>query len=188
MKRLFLTTSLALVALTACTSTPVTQQGTLAELDAVEADLDEVHLEDSLERAAQSYRRYLNETSVNKRTPEAMRRLADLQIEQAYGVMGTGDTGSLVEMAAPEQAEATGAIVAQGSRQPQEQGETDAEFEKRALGREDFLVRATDYEDELLGADGQPIPAGPREAIKTYQEILDTYPDYERNDRVLYQM
>jgi len=77
----------SLAALAAC-STSVTQQGTLAELEQVEADLKDVYLEDSLERAAQSYRRYLNETSESARTPEAMRRLADLQIEQAYGVIG----------------------------------------------------------------------------------------------------
>ena len=34
----------------------------------------------------------------------------------------------------------------------------------------------------------QVVPAGPREAIETYQKILETYPDYERNDKVLYQM
>ena len=92
----------ALTALAAC-STTVTQQGTLAELETVEADLDEVYLEDSLERAAQSYRRYLDETKESARTPEAMRRLADLQIEQAYGVIGSG---TVVEMAAPEAADA----------------------------------------------------------------------------------
>ena len=81
----------------ACGSAPV-QYGTLAELQTVEADLEEVRLEDGLERAAQSYRRYLAETSENERTPEAMRRLADLQIEQAYGVLGGGE---IVEMAAP---------------------------------------------------------------------------------------
>ncbi len=32
------------------------------------------------------------------------------------------------------------------------------------------------------------LPTGPREAIKTYQAILETYPNYERNDKVLYQM
>ena len=58
-------------------------QGTLAELAVVEADVDEVYLEDGLERAAESYRRYLEETTETSRTPEAMRRLADLQIEQA---------------------------------------------------------------------------------------------------------
>ena len=80
---------IGLVALAGC-STTVTEEGTLATLQTVEPDLDEVHLEDSLERAAQSYRRYLQETSESARTPEAMRRLADLQIEQAYGVIGEG--------------------------------------------------------------------------------------------------
>ncbi len=77
------------------------QQGTLGELETVEADVEEVYLEDSLERAAQSYRRYLQETSESARTPEAMRRLADLQIEQAYGVIGSGE---IVEMAVPDSA------------------------------------------------------------------------------------
>ena len=56
MKRLALTTGIACLSLAAC-STTVRQQGTLAELESVQADLSEVHLEDSLERAAQSYRR-----------------------------------------------------------------------------------------------------------------------------------
>ncbi len=186
MKRNRIGLCLAAGVLAAC-STNVTQQGTLAELEQVEADLDEVYLEDSLERAAQSYRRYLDETSETARTPEAMRRLADLQIEQAYGVIGSG---TVVEMAAPEAAAETSAIVAGStppgaSRAPQE---TDLEFEERALSREQFLVRADDYANELQGADGEPIPTGPREAIRTYQQILETYPDYERNDKVLYQM
>ena len=33
-----------------------------------------------------------------------------------------------------------------------------------------------------------PIPTGPREAIETYRKILETYPNYERNDQVLYQL
>ena len=32
------------------------------------------------------------------------------------------------------------------------------------------------------------MPAGPREAIKTYWTILESYPNYERNDQVLYQL
>ena len=172
-------------ALAAC-STTVQQQGTLAELEVVEADLEEVYLEDSLERAAQSYRRYLEETPKSARTPEAMRRLADLQIEQAYGVIGSGE---MVEMQAPEAATASRAIVAQSAAAPRrEPDESDLEFEERALQREDFLAQANDYADELVGADGAPIPAGPREAIETYKQILETYPDYERNDKVLYQM
>ncbi|MDX2458543.1 MAG: hypothetical protein QNM00_00490, partial [Gammaproteobacteria bacterium] len=66
--------ALALIAtvLASC-ATNVSQQGTLAELDQVEVDLAEIYLEDSLERAAQSYRRYLQETPESARTPEAMR-------------------------------------------------------------------------------------------------------------------
>ena len=90
---------IALVAtlLAACSAAPV-KTGTLSELSAVKADLEDVYLDDSLERAAQSYRRYLEETSESAKTPEAMRRLADLQIEQAYGVIGDGE---IREMAAP---------------------------------------------------------------------------------------
>ena len=185
MNRTRLTLGFSVFALAAC-STTVQQQGTLAELEVVDADLEEVYLEDSLERAADSYRRYLAETPKSARTPEAMRRLADLQIEQAYGVIGSGE---MVEMQAPEAASQSRAIVAQSAGTPRrEPDESDLEFEERALQREDFLAQANDYADELVGADGAPIPAGPREAIETYKQILETYPDYERNDKVLYQM
>ena len=185
MKRLALTTGIACLSLAAC-STTVQQQGTLAELESVEADLSEVYLEDSLERAAQSYRRYLAETSENARTPEAMRRLADLQIEQAYGVIGSDE---MAEMKAPEAAVESAAIVAERrSVAPAQPTESDLEFEERALNRQEFLAQSEEYSDELVNADGSAIPAGPREAIKTYQQILEQYPDYERNDRVLYQM
>ncbi len=97
MKRYAVVLSLTSIGLFACTTT--SEQGTLAELQHVPPDIDEVYLEDSLDRAAQSYRRYLEESPKSARTPEAMRRLADLQIEQAYGVIGSGE---FVEMAAPE--------------------------------------------------------------------------------------
>jgi len=173
-----------LTGLAAC-GTTANRSGTLAELDNVPPDLDEVYLDDSLERAAQSYRRYLAETSESARTPEAMRRLADLQIEQAYGVLGSDE---MVEMAAPETAVANDVIKARkAGAAPAEPTESELEFEKRAT-RESFLSQSSDYRDEIVGEDGQVVPAGPREAIATYQKILETYPDYERNDKVLYQM
>ena len=104
MRRLIFAAAAASVAGCAATS----QQGTLAELEAVPADVDEVYLADSLERAAQSYRRYLAETAESERTPEAMRRLADLQIEKQFGIQA-GD-GKPREMAAPEAARAPEAI------------------------------------------------------------------------------
>ena len=175
--------------LAACATT--TQQGTLAELNSVPADLDEVQLEDGLERAAQGYRRYLEETSESARTPEAMRRLADLQIEQEYGVIGggggTGDS-QVVEMAAPDSAapvkQAATAAPANG---PAEPTESELEFEERASQRQDLLSGGASF-DETLPVGGEPVPAGPREAIETYKKILETYPNYERNDQVFYQM
>ena len=183
-----------------CTTT--TPQGTLAELGAVEPDVDEVYLEDGLERAAESYRRYLEETPETSRTPEAMRRLADLQIEQAYGVIGSGEVVELPavadvapmpsrapDMAAPESAAPVALTeAAPTGSAPAGPDESEQEFEQRASQRQELLSDAQADNDLLTGADGEPIPAGPREAIETYRKILETYPNYERNDQVLYQM
>ena len=115
-----------------------------------------------------------------------MRRLADLQIEQAYGVMGDGEVH---EMTAPKLADQK-SIVADAKKtvEPVELSESDREFERRATQREDFLATSGKDESQLLAVGGEVIPAGPREAIETYKKILETYPNYERNDKVLYQM
>jgi tetratricopeptide (TPR) repeat protein len=169
----------------ACATVP-DDQGTLAELQQLETDVADVYLEDGLERAAQSYRRYLEETDRNDRTPEAMRRLADLQIEQAYGVLGNDE---ITELAAPQ----AGSLPLTNSSpsvaaEPATPDESDLEFEQRATQRETLLTQEPDVGDELLIGVGEQVPAGPREAIETYKQILELYPHYERNDRVLYQM
>ncbi len=159
--------------------------GTLGALDKVAADIDEVVLDDSLERAAQSYRRYLEETSESPLTPEAMRRLADLQIEQEYGVIG----GAGVELAAPASAARTTPVTAaNGSDDASNSTESESDFERRATARQQLL--GTQYDDAGgLAADaGTSVPSGPRDAIETYRKILTNYPNYERNDQVLYQM
>ena len=184
MKRHALIIALASTGLFACATT--SENGTLAELQQVRPDVEDVYLEDSLERAAQSYRRYLEETSESARTPEAMRRLADLQIEQAYGVLGSDE---IVEMAVPEAASETEAIAtAKSVPTRSEPTESELEFERRATQREELLAADVEPDTDLFGEQGEPVPAGPREAIKTYQKILETYPNYERNDKVLYQM
>ena len=185
MRRHAVILAIACVGLSACATT-TSDHGTLAELEQVEADIEEIYLDDSLDRAAQSYRRYLEETPETRRTPEAMRRLADLQIEQAYGVIGTGD---IVEMQAPEAASQTDLIVAdRQTAGPAEPGESELEFEQRATQRQELLSLSTSFDGLLPHGEGETIPAGPREAIETYREILEKYPNYERNDKVLYQM
>ncbi|MDH5621751.1 MAG: tetratricopeptide repeat protein, partial [Gammaproteobacteria bacterium] len=139
-----------------------------------------------LEPTAESYRRYLKDTSESTKTPEAMRRLADLQIEQAYGVIGDGE---IREMAAPTAAvRSPDKATESASARPAENSESAREFEQRALRRAEFLAPTNAGDAEMLAVDGQTIPAGPREAIETYKKILQTYPNYERNDKVLYQM
>jgi TolA-binding protein len=185
MKRNTFTLLLFSAGLFAC-ATGGDRPGTLAELDAVPAEIDEIYVADSLERAADSYRRYLDETSESGMTPEAMRRLADLQLEQAYGVIGS-DT--IVEMAAPEAAATAGRILAEPTTAERpEPVESEQAFEARATERERLLTESSDFEAPLPGGDVVAAPAGPREAIKMYWQILESYPNYERNDQVIYQL
>jgi tetratricopeptide (TPR) repeat protein len=184
----------SLMTLASCAT--LTEQGTLAELSQVEADVEEVYLGDSLERAADSYRRYLAETTESARTPEAMRRLADLQIEEQYGLIGgqqavaTEQSGiaARAEMTAPDKARLSAAT-------PSSAGEisgpmeSQQDFERRATERDALLLATSSSLDSPINIEtGESVPTGPREAIRTYQEILRTYPNYERNDQVLYQM
>ena len=62
--------------LAACSSAP--PKDTLATLHKVAPDLQDVKVEGGLDTAMQSYQRFLEETPETQRTPEAMRRLADL--------------------------------------------------------------------------------------------------------------
>src|SRR5262245_13011393 len=79
--------------------------GTLAELRSARPDVQDVRVEQGLEQAMQNYRRFLDETPETAMTPEAMRRLADLQLEKQFGI----HTGSVKprEMAAPQPASAS---------------------------------------------------------------------------------
>ena len=161
---------------------------TLVELHDVPADVQDVKVEDGLDTAMQSYRRFLEETPVGRMTPEAMRRLADLQVEKAYGI--EGDT-PIVELPAPDEASVRAPSVGTGpapddSSAPQPSDESDADLEQRAT-EERRLASTEDADLGLPGTDGLA-QAGPLEAIAIYKKLLEEYPTYERNDQVLYQM
>ncbi len=163
---------------------------TLAELREVEPQLEEIDLTDSLDKAMYGYRQFLQETPVNHKTPEALRRLADLQIEKEYGtVVGSGRSGdTFVELPAPTAG--TGPEL-----------ETRVETGKIAdlTETQDAFEARTTQMDQVAGSDssaapflpgGEPVASNPNSsrAIETYQRILREYPYYERNDQVLYQM
>ena len=112
-----------------------TTSGTLAELHNIRPDVQEARVEQGLDQAMQQYRRFLEEAPENKMTPEAMRRLADLQIEKQFGIRN-GDTKPK-EMAAPEPGKAIAEAVnvttnPLGSPGGNGVRESDQEFEKRA--------------------------------------------------------
>ena len=159
-------------------------KGTLAELHEVPPDLQEAKVEQGLDKAMQSYRRYLDETPRSELTPEAMRRLADLKIEKEFGVRGDG---KLIEMAAPEEADP--ATVAPATQRPGTGiaglQESDGDFEKRATQTHEIAAAAPALAAPA-GAGATP-PSGPLEALELYDRLLTEYPDFEHNDQVLYQ-
>jgi tetratricopeptide (TPR) repeat protein len=67
-------------------------EGTLASLKDVKFVLKEEKVDDSLEKALQSYQKYLDETPETEMTPEALRRLADLKIQKVYEAEETVET------------------------------------------------------------------------------------------------
>ena len=162
---------------------------TLAELRNVRPDIQEMPVDQGLDKAMAGYRRFLEETPETAMTPEAMRRLADLQVEKQFGIRA-GD-GKPVEMAAPERAQAAvgaqagsqgAAVVASAGRV-----ESEREFEQRTTAQSDLTLAGAAGLPEHGGAPGEPDPAGPLEAIALYDRLLAEYPNYEHNDKVLYQ-
>ncbi|HEX5064926.1 MAG TPA: tetratricopeptide repeat protein [Myxococcota bacterium] len=172
----------AAVLAAACAGT--SDRHTLASLRDAEPDMTEVRVEGGLEQAMQGYRRYLDEAPESSLTPEAMRRLADLKLEKEFGILGDGE---IVELPAPEPERATSpdarAKVAPAGAKASESEEA---FERRAAGAASTPA-AKGVALELPGTQKAAAPSGPQEAIELYDKILATYPDYPRNDEVLYQ-
>src|SRR5262245_54038338 len=168
------------LAVAGCASAP--EEGTLASLRTVEADVAEVEVQDSLDLAMQSYRRYLAETPTTAMTPEAMRRLADLQLEREFGITGgTPPPGRWVEMEAPDAGAAPSEIsaAAETTAAPTIGDvivESDEEFERRTTGELQFTPVAA-FDVAVPGTDGSA-QSGPLEAIAIYERLLTEYPNY----------
>ena len=113
---------------------PANTQGTLADLQKVAPDVKDADTKESVDQAMQQYRKFLEESPETPMTPEAIRRLADLELEKEYGIH-TGE-GKSKPMPAPESAKAPAnkpagtpnkaAATAKAGR-----GESDQEFERR---------------------------------------------------------
>lgn len=168
--------------------------GTLAELHDIEIEIKEETIEGGLEKAMASYQHFLAETPESAMTPEAIRRLADLKVEREYGY---------VQSAASSEPEPPPVAASVPRSSPPAPGTAE-----QGAGASDVIPDASEsVEDfESRATASQPIPesevpaaalpeeaddlerAGAREAIALYEELLEKYPLYERNDQVLYQM
>jgi TolA-binding protein len=163
---------------------------TLAELRSVKADLKEVRIEKGLDQAMIGYRSFLEEAPESSLTPEAMRRLADLKLEKEFGIFGDGG-GSLVELPAPGVSEVEAEARSESrQRKPiphvSANSESERDFERRAASETSIPQPEQSTALELPGGENVAW-SGPLEAIELYDQLLDTYPNYQHNDQVLYQ-
>jgi tetratricopeptide (TPR) repeat protein len=183
---------LASAFLAGCTAhhKPPATQGTLADLQKLAPDVKEVETKQSIDQAMEHYRKFLEESPETAMTPEAMRRLADLELEKQYGIH-TGD-GKPRPMPAPESSKAAKSNSAQKSNSAATaartaRGESDQEFEKRTTA-ENKIPASVDPKVPPEGVGADAAPKGPLEAIALYKKLLAEYPNYKDNDQVLYQM
>jgi TolA-binding protein len=83
-------------------------EGTLGSLKTREFEIKEEVIEGSLDKALESYQRYLEETPETAMTPEAIRRLADLKIEKEYSV--TADLAGATTVLDASEAETSASV------------------------------------------------------------------------------
>jgi len=194
MGRLSIPLAIATVLITGCAARVTRTEknvGTLADLRNVRPDEQDVKVEQGLDQAMQHYRRFLEETPETAMTPEAMRRLADLQIEKQFGIR-TGNTKPR-EMAAPEPARVLAGSRA-GSPNPATAAasaglrESDQDFERRTTAPTGILAGSYAGVSSANAVPAGANPDGPLEAIALYNRLLTEYPTYKNSDQVLYQM
>src|SRR5437764_3365606 len=164
--------------------------GTLADLHKVSPDVQDVTVENGLDQALAQYRKIVEETPKTAMTPEAMRRLADLQVEKQYGIR-VGNAKPR-QMDAPKSAHA---VVSEQANRPNPntlvasaaRGESDKDFERRTTAAGAIPASSNADAPPTDGLLGGADPKGPLEAITLYDRILTEYPNYEHRDKVLYQ-
>jgi len=127
----------------------------------------------------QQYRRFLQEAPETAMTPEAIRRLADLQLEKQFGIRG--GNAKPREMAArspPRYSRARGlalpiqaAVAASAGLQ-----ESDQDFERRTTAEAGILAGSNASGLPADAARAGADPEGPLEAIALYNRLLTSTP------------
>jgi tetratricopeptide (TPR) repeat protein len=207
---------LVLLLLSSCASND--HRGRISQLENVKVEIKDVKVEGGLDKAMESYQKFLKQTPESELTPEAMRRLADLKIDKQYGTVtddkavGSKDKGSAKPATPKTSSKAKSGTKAKAAEKDGKTGskpgsktkaknqgkskaiadfsESEKDFEKRATRQKPIKPSAGKATAALPpgepGADLQN--AGAAEAIVLYKKLLAKYPNYERNDQVLYQL
>jgi tetratricopeptide (TPR) repeat protein len=196
----------------------VQNNNSIGQLKGEKIDFADDKVEGGFEKAMQSYQKFLEQTPESAMTPDALRRLADLKIQKEYGALGSGaKNDKLAPLDNVKKIERPAAIDVQKITLAREAGidakqhlltqevkknskkskksekenikESGQAFEKRASlispVKSGLTERAFDTPDGS-GADLQS--PGTLEAIILYKKLLAKYPNYDRNDQVLYQL
>jgi len=163
-------------------------------------DITDTVPRDSLERAMQSYRAFLEETPESEMTPEALRRLADLKIQRGVIAPDAADSGpartgarldSPILARSGQRSDRKTAAASNVEAPPGQDAEL-AAIEKRSKRpvAQGPVTNAIGSGAPTSAAEQQMLQerADSAEAIRLYRKLLDKYPDYERRDQVLYQL
>ncbi len=164
-------------------------RGTIGQLRNQQIEISEPEITGGLEQAMLGYQRFLEQTQDSAMAPEAIRRLADLKVEQEYGYLtdGKAQTTDPPKLTPPDPAPRPDVAMAEPPVNLPAEVESASDFERRATLNQPLPASpATDFQGELAIDDLEK--AGPLEAIALYQKLLHKYPLYQRNDQVLYQM
>ena len=134
---------------------------------------------EGLEQAMQGYRRFLDETPETELTPEAMRRLADLQIEKQFGIRRRRPIARDGGARARRDRRGCGQRAPADARPPATVSPSPSRSSSCARRPRCSLPSAAPA--------GPADPSAALEAIALYDRLLAEYPAYEHNDQVLYQ-
>lgn len=205
---------LMIFVLASCVSS---EHKTIAGLNDVNIKVENVRIEGGVEKAMQSYQKFLQQTPDSAVTPEAIRRLADLNIEKEYGVISdtvtddskptaNNDTSAIntkpvpketstAILAADDNKDKKAAVKKEPAKNDQKviadiSSESNDQFEKRASKQQ--LITPAKKQAQAILPDGTNVDdlqtAGAKKAIALYLKLLKKFPLYERNDQVLYQL
>jgi TolA-binding protein len=163
--------------------------GNIGDLRGKKIEVKEEKIEGGLEKAIAGYKKFLESTPESEQSPEALRRLADLKIQEVEGIYDPNTKS--IKYSKPGSTRVESPIGKKSKNEKEPQRESLDALEKRSA-KEDKSAGT----NKLTGLPGENTmaqqvlkdDANSREAIGIYLKLLKKYPEYDRNDRVLYQL